>query len=244
MFAGLAAAGLGGLLGLVGGSMTNQAQKDQANSAQEFSAAQAKQQMDFQERMRATQYQTTVEDLKKAGLNPMLGYSQGGAGTPAGAAAVGQQAQLQNPTSGLAASAAALANVKADLELKQEQTKQASANSSALLSQADRADAETDLAILKQPNVKQELKNLVEQNLLLREQQNFTSAQVGRTAAETLRTSAETGKVSAETKNIKELRAPGADPWQLRLFKEHVPINSAQQGLDQLKRINWFGKGL
>jgi hypothetical protein len=53
-------------------------------SANAASLASTREQMDFQERMRATQYQTAVEDLKKAGLNPMLAYSQGGAGTPSG----------------------------------------------------------------------------------------------------------------------------------------------------------------
>lgn len=67
---------VGGGLNILGGILGNRS-----------SARQAANQMAFQERMRATQYQTAVEDLKKAGLNPMLAYTQGGAGTPSGAQA-------------------------------------------------------------------------------------------------------------------------------------------------------------
>lgn len=69
-------------------------------------AAQAQQQMDFQERMRATQYQTSVQDMIKAGLNPAMAHFSGGAGTPGGASA-----QMANPMGGVAQSANAAAQI-------------------------------------------------------------------------------------------------------------------------------------
>ncbi|WNK14278.1 MAG: DNA pilot protein [Microvirus sp.] len=57
----------------------------EAQKSRDFTAGQASQQMSFQERMRATQYQTAMADMRASGLNPMLAYSQGGAGTPIGA---------------------------------------------------------------------------------------------------------------------------------------------------------------
>lgn len=59
---------------LAGTYMSNQAAKSSA-----------KDKMSFQERMSNTSYQRGMEDMKRAGLNPMLAYQLGGASTPTGA---------------------------------------------------------------------------------------------------------------------------------------------------------------
>jgi len=87
---------ISGGLGLIGGIVNNNANANQAQVANQFSAQQAQDQMDFQKEMSNTSYQRGTADMEAAGLNPMLAYSQGGASVPTGAMAVGQQAQMQN----------------------------------------------------------------------------------------------------------------------------------------------------
>ena len=65
---------------------TNRANRDIANA-----------QMGFQERMRSTSHQAEVEDLKKAGLNPILSAGGSGAGTPAGASTILQAPKIELP---------------------------------------------------------------------------------------------------------------------------------------------------
>lgn len=65
---------VGGVLGAAG-----------AMDANSSAAASAREQMEFQQYNSNTAYRRAVADMKAAGLNPMLAYSQGGASVPGGA---------------------------------------------------------------------------------------------------------------------------------------------------------------
>lgn len=94
---------------IIGGLWTNN----------EASAA-AQKQMDFQRDMSNTSYQRATADMRAAGLNPALAYSQGGASTPMGAGYTPQNVAKDATSAGLAhqAQLVQLQNVAADTRNK------------------------------------------------------------------------------------------------------------------------------
>lgn len=93
---------IGGALGLIGGERRNDAAADEsmANRA-------------FQERMSNSAWQRGMADMKAAGLNPMLAFSQGPASSPAGSVAQFENAALSGVQAYAAATSAQAAETQA-----------------------------------------------------------------------------------------------------------------------------------
>lgn len=111
---------------------------DEARIAREWSRGDQVMNREFQERMSNTAYQRAIKDMKDAGLNPMLAYSQGGAQGASGSAGSVAQAtgptassgswpgavspSYQAPLGGLAGTAAAVKQMIADVDKTKAET--------------------------------------------------------------------------------------------------------------------------
>ena len=88
-------------LQMMSGLLSNLANAGSQASAKKYNSAEALANREWQEHMSNTAYQRAVEDMKKAGINPILAFANGGASTPGGSAGT-----ISGASMGLASSSA------------------------------------------------------------------------------------------------------------------------------------------
>lgn len=136
---------LGAIIGgaaAIGGSLLGKKSQKDANSA---NAAEAQANRDFQERMVKFKHRYEVNDLRKAGLNPILS-AHSGASVPGGAQAVHQATIDKNMGNSAAQTLQAARQISADIKLKKELAKTEKSKQNLNIASAHEASARTELA--------------------------------------------------------------------------------------------------
>lgn len=142
----IAAAAIAAGAGLVGGILTNKSNRDMQDEANEAARRESQLNREWMEKMSNTAWQRGVADMKAAGLNPMLAFSQGGASTPSGSVAQQSASRAEDAIGKGLSSAMAVAQF--DRELK-------ATDSQVALNDASRIAKETE-SVLNASSAKQQ----------------------------------------------------------------------------------------
>lgn len=140
---------VGSILGGIGDDILG---RDDAQEANSTAYAQQRQ-------LRQTAYQDTTQDLQKAGLNPMLAYSNGATSAAAGPPVLNKGlASTQQNSAG-----AAVENTRADTVNKQAQTEQINAQTRLINAQTQNTTTSTGKIDQETKNLQQDISRILAQ---------------------------------------------------------------------------------
>jgi len=212
---------IGAGLGYLGQQDTNVSSAEIARESTDTSMAEAQRNRDFQERLSNTAYQRQVEDMKSAGLSPMLAYMKGGgASSPAGSTGQVTSAQYTSPIQGAASYRLTSAQAKkAETEVPsiETHTKKIGQEIENLKTDNDKAKALID-------NIKQEYQNLMKTNLNLTDVGNVMRKQIDLMSSQITNF----GAITSNTYVLKEIN-------ELEKQLKQFDVNAA-------KKIDNFGR--
>lgn len=126
-----------------------------------FAGSRQEDAQDFSAQQFASRYQTTVKDLKSAGLSPMLAYGQGGGNAPtSSAASAASSADIGSTHIQSKIANAQVANIEADTQNKLEQASLIRSQAAQAMSSANQADANVTKIGQEVMNLKEQFKNI------------------------------------------------------------------------------------
>jgi hypothetical protein len=166
---------VGSALGFLGQQDTNVSSAEIAKDTTAANMAESQRNREFQERLSNSAYQRQVEDMKSAGLNPMLAYIKGGgASSPAGSTGQAVNAQYTSPIQG----AASYRLTSAQAAKTEVEKPKVEAETSNIIKISEKIDQEISNLKTDQDRTKAVILNLAEerQNLI---KQGFNLTEVG-----------------------------------------------------------------